>query len=1312
MRRLALLVLLWVGVFAPDAVAQLQSPTLVVSATAGGSVTTPGEGTFTYAYGTSVPVVAAADLHYHFVNWTGTAVTAGKVASPTSATTTVTMDDSYTLIANFIADELTLTTSSGDGGSVTTPGEGTFTYAYGTSVPVVATADLHYHFVNWTGTAVTAGKVASPTSATTTVTMDDSYTLIANFSADELTLTTSSGDGGSVTAPGEGTFTYAYGTSVPVVATADLHYHFVNWTGTAVTAGKVASPTSATTTVTMDDSYTLIANFSADELTLTTSSGAGGSVTTPGEGTFTYAYGTSVPVVATADLHYHFVNWTGTAVTAGKVASPTSATTTVTMDDSYTLIANFSADELTLTTSSGAGGSVTTPGEGTFTYAYGTSVPVVATADLHYHFVNWTGTAVTAGKVASPTSATTTVTMDGSYTLIANFSADELTLTTSSGDGGSVTTPGEGTFTYAYGTSVPVVATADLHYHFVNWTGTAVTAGKVASPTSATTTVTMDGSYTLIANFSADELTLTTSSGAGGSVTTPGEGTFTYAYGTSVPVVATADLHYHFVNWTGTAVTAGKVASPTSATTTVTMDGSYTLIANFSADELTLTTSSGDGGSVTTPGEGTFTYAYGTSVPVVATADLHYHFVNWTGTAVTAGKVASPTSATTTVTMDGSYTLIANFSADELTLTTSSGDGGSVTTPGEGTFTYAYGTSVPVVATADLHYHFVNWTGTAVTAGKVASPTSATTTVTMDGSYTLIANFSADELTLTTSSGAGGSVTTPGEGTFTYAYGTSVPVVATADLHYHFVNWTGTAVTAGKVASPTSATTTVTMDGSYTLIASFAPDTYTLIVNATHGCVTRNPDKPSYVHGETVLLQATPDLNYDFKGWSGDASGVANPIVVTMDSNKSVTAVFALCTAILNLSSTAGGNVTAPGEGTFEYTRGDQVMLEATADLGFVFVHWRGNLSSDKTPYLLTMDGDYTIRAVFESTSDILYVDDDAPADPGPCDMNVSDPHEAGTCDHPFDSIQEAIEVAKEGARIVIRSGTYWEIIDLLGKGLTLDGLTPNGLSCGDAGCAPLPVINGLGKGTVVTCNEDECSDVKNPHVLFRGLVITGGQGRVAGGVVGRDSSPSFENCLIVGNRATDPNDSGYIGSGSQGCVNGGACYFQDCNVVFANCTLSGNYGVAGGPVMGFKNCGVTIMDGIVWDNGPIAMVAEGPEQPVVTHTDFSGGILGVANVNVNPLFAMPGYWADPMDLSLRLDGTDRRAVWVPGDYHVQSQVGRWSTVQGWVKDQATSPCIDAGNPTVSAAREPQPNGGRINLGTYGGTCQASMSVK
>jgi hypothetical protein len=299
--------------------------------------------------------------------------------------------------------------------------------------------------------------------------------------------------------------------------------------------------------------------------------------------------------------------------------------------------------------------------------------------------------------------------------------------------------------------------------------------------------------------------TLTITSSDGGSVTTPGEGTFTYDDGTEVQVSAKADDLYYFLQWTGSAVDAGKVANPLSADTTVLVDGDYSLRAIFVSGCFDLTASSTDGGSITEPGEGYFTVCGNFLIPLEAVADPHYHFVNWTGTAVDADMVVDPDDPITSIFVLGNYTVVANFAIDTYTLTISSTDGGSVTTPGEGSFKYGYGTVVDVVATADEHYHFVNWTGTAVDAGKVADPNSASTTVTVEADYTLTANFAIDTYTLTICSTCGGSVTTPGEGTFVYDYGTVVDLVAVADCGYQFKCWSG------PVADPTSACTTVTI---------------------------------------------------------------------------------------------------------------------------------------------------------------------------------------------------------------------------------------------------------------------------------------------------------------------------------------------------------------------------------------------------------------------------------------------------------------------------------------------------------------------
>jgi uncharacterized repeat protein (TIGR02543 family) len=72
--------------------------------------------------------------------------------------------------------------------------------------------------------------------------------------------------------------------------------------------------------------------------------------------------------------------------------------------------------------------------------------------------------------------------------------------------------------------------------------------------------------------------------------------------------------------------------------------------------------------------------------------------------------------------------------------------------------------------------------------------------------------------------------------------------------------------------------------GNYTL--DVAPST------AAGGTVTKNPDAPYYASGASVSVTATPASGYQFDGWSGDATGTTNPLSVTMNANKTITAKF------------------------------------------------------------------------------------------------------------------------------------------------------------------------------------------------------------------------------------------------------------------------------------------------------------------------------------------------------------------------------------------------------------------------------------
>ena len=71
---------------------------LTISITEGGEVVNPGDGTSAYDEGTPVPLVAFPHTGYRFVNWTGDVST---IADANAASTTIIMNDNYSITANF-----------------------------------------------------------------------------------------------------------------------------------------------------------------------------------------------------------------------------------------------------------------------------------------------------------------------------------------------------------------------------------------------------------------------------------------------------------------------------------------------------------------------------------------------------------------------------------------------------------------------------------------------------------------------------------------------------------------------------------------------------------------------------------------------------------------------------------------------------------------------------------------------------------------------------------------------------------------------------------------------------------------------------------------------------------------------------------------------------------------------------------------------------------------------------------------------------------------------------------------------------------
>jgi hypothetical protein len=387
----------------------------------------------------------------------------------------------------------------------------------------------------------------------------------------------------------------------------------------------------------------------------------------------------------------------------------------------------------------------------------------------------------------------------------------------------------------------------------------------------------------------------------------------------------------------------------------------------------------------------------------------------------------------------------------------------------------------------------------------------------------------------------------------------------------------------------------------------------------------------------------------------------------------------------VTFSSTAGGAIVEPGEGEFTYENGEVVLVRAVADPGFRFIGFSGTYATVQNPIFLSIEQNHQISADFVSVLSTIRVDGDAPNDPQPGDPTGSDPREDGTADHPFDRIQKAIELAAPGATIVVHPGAYRESIDFLGKPIELTGIDPNDPT------AAYPILEAVGVDPVVRFTNGE-----DANSVLQGFVITGGNARLGAAVVCSGSSPTIANCLIVGNRATD--SAGAVVY----CVNSGA--------VFINCTITGNDGGREGTGLSLTNSPITVADSILWGNTPRGVLST-VAWPSISYSDLAGGWPGTGNIDADPLFAAPGYWTDRNHSGVIVEPNFYNAVWVMGDYHTQSEAGRWDGTTGaWVKDNVTSPCVNGGDPSAQIGAEAAPNGGIVNMGAYGSTAQASKS--
>ena len=315
-----------------------------------------------------------------------------------------------------------------------------------------------------------------------------------------------------------------------------------------------------------------------------------------------------------------------------------------------------------------------------------------------------------------------------------------------------------------------------------------------------------------------------------------------------------------------------------------------------------------------------------------------------------------------------------------------------------------------------------------------------------------------------------------------------------------------------------------------------------------------------------------------------------------------------------------------------------------------------------------------------------------------------------------YDYIQHAISDAAAGGVITVPAGVYREEINFAGKAVTVRSTDP-----ADPAVVAATILEG--NGDLVTCAEAETAESVLDGLTLagggRGIFLSGGSPTIkrctiasnnrAGVFLINQSEPTFTLCRVVGNG----------GAGLEAWVSSDRRASRPCAMTLSNCIVAGNraIGIDGGrlvldrsTVVGNLGVGIaaitpTISNSIVYFNDRDgAGVQIDDTRATVTYSDIEGGWSGDGNLDADPLFVSPGQWAD--------------GAWLEGDYHLQSQGRRWDRQTGqWASDEATSPCIDAGDPAASLLEEPVDVAGepavtneRINMGAYGGTSEASLA--
>jgi hypothetical protein len=121
-----------------------------------------------------------------------------------------------------------------------------------------------------------------------------------------------------------------------------------------------------------------------------------------------------------------------------------------------------------------------------------------------------------------------------------------------------------------------------------------------------------------------------------------------------------------------------------------------------------------------------------------------------------------------------------------------------------------------------------------------------------------------------------------------------------------------------------------------------------------------------------LSLTAFPAPGSSFVSWTGDINSQDNPVEVTMDADKSITATFDLDEYSLSITSDHGTVTKSPDQATYHY--GDVVQLTAEADPTYAFAYWSGTETGSANPFSTTIHGDTILTAHYLQSAHPLTI--------------------------------------------------------------------------------------------------------------------------------------------------------------------------------------------------------------------------------------------------------------------------------------------------------------------------------------------------